>query len=110
VFALISISAAVAIIYWSSRPTTARDPSLCVALGLILAGTPGNLYDRLIFNGALDFLCFHSFSFPGFYVAHCYLACGALFLLAQAFLHGPVAASAEKTGIALTAAAGSAHH
>ena len=109
VFALISISAAVAIIYWSSRPTTARDPALCVALGLILAGTLGNLYDRLIFNGVRDFLYFHWFEFPVFNVADCCLVCGAFLLLAQAFLHRPVVASEEKTGIALTAAAGSAH-
>jgi len=57
-----------------------------------------------------DFLYFHWFEFPVFNVADCCLVCGAFLLLAQAFLHRPVAASEEKTGIALTAAAGSAHH
>jgi lipoprotein signal peptidase len=108
-FAIISVSAAVAIIYWSSRPTTARDPVLCVSLGLILAGTLGNLYDRLIFNGVRDFLYFHWFEFPVFNVADCCLVCGAFLLLAQALLHRPVAASENKPAMALTAAAGSAH-
>src|SRR5262249_15297007 len=40
-FALISLLAAAAICYWSMQPATARDLSLCAALGLILAGTLG---------------------------------------------------------------------
>src|SRR4051812_27053402 len=55
-FALISLLAAAAIIYWSSQKTTAADRWLCTALGLILAGTLGNFYDRLLFNGVRDFL------------------------------------------------------
>ena len=56
IFALISFFAAVAIVLWSSYRTTASDRWLCVALGLILAGTLGNFYDRLVFNGVRDFL------------------------------------------------------
>ena len=59
VFALVSVAAAVAITYWSTRSLTARDPALCAALGLILAGTLGNLYDRVVFDGVRDFLYFH---------------------------------------------------
>src|SRR5262245_17588907 len=50
-FALISLLAATAIIVWSSQKTTAGDRWLCVALGLILGGTLGNFYDRMLFNG-----------------------------------------------------------
>ncbi len=87
-FAAVSIAAAVAIVYWSSRPNTVRDASLCAALGLILAGTVGNLYDRVVFNGVRDFLYWHykdTFSWPVFNVADCCLVCGAFLLLAQAF-------------------------
>jgi lipoprotein signal peptidase len=86
VFAVVSVVAAIAIIYWSTRRTTARDWSLCAALGLILAGTLGNLYDRLVFNGVRDFLYFHLIEWPVFNVADCCLVCGAFLLLAQAFL------------------------
>jgi signal peptidase II len=85
-FAGVSILAAVAIVYWSSRRTTARDWALCAALGLILAGTLGNLYDRIVFNGVRDFLYFHLIEWPVFNVADCCLVCGAFLLLAQAFL------------------------
>ena len=42
IFAMVSIVAALAIAYWSTRPATARDRFLCIALGLIMAGTLGN--------------------------------------------------------------------
>jgi signal peptidase II len=89
-FALISLLAAVAIIYWSTHPSTARDRWLCAALGLILAGTLGNLYDRIVFNGVRDFLHWnYAFEWPVFNVADCCLVCGAGLLLLQAF--GPQA-------------------
>jgi len=55
-------------------------------LGLILAGTLGNLYDRVVFNGVRDFLYFHLIEWPVFNIADCCLVCGAFLLLAQAFL------------------------
>src|SRR5262249_1069135 len=54
-FAVISLVAAAAIVAWSFRTSTARDRILCGALGLILAGTVGNLYDRVVFEGVRDF-------------------------------------------------------
>lgn len=90
-FAGISLLAAVAIIGWSMLSSTARDRWLCAALGLILAGTLGNLYDRLTFNGVRDFLHWnYLFDWPVFNVADCCLVCGAGLLLIQAFLSQPV--------------------
>jgi lipoprotein signal peptidase len=94
-FAAISVVAAVAIAYWSSRPSARHDRSLSAALGLILAGTLGNLYDRLVFNGVRDFLHLHyynAFDWPVFNVADCCLVLGALLLLAQAFFGRPATA------------------
>jgi lipoprotein signal peptidase len=91
VFAVISLLAAGAIAYWSTRPATVRDRALCGALGLILAGTLGNFYDRIVFNGVRDFLHFYWFEFPVFNVADCCLVCGAFLLLAQAFFSQPAA-------------------
>jgi signal peptidase II len=87
-FAVISLLAAVAIIYWSTQAKMARDWSLCAALGLILAGTLGNLYDRIVFGGVRDFIHWHwyrSFDWPVFNIADCCLVVGAGLLLAQAF-------------------------
>lgn len=85
VFAIVSVAAAVAIIAWTFRKATARDAALCAALGLILAGTLGNLYDRLIFGGVRDFLHFYWIEWPVFNVADCCLVLGACVLLAHAF-------------------------
>ncbi len=88
-FAGVSMVAAIAIIYWSTRRSTARDRSLCAALGLIMAGTLGNLYDRIVFDGVRDFLYFHLIDWPVFNIADCCLVCGAFLLLGQAFLNRP---------------------
>lgn len=85
IFASISLLAAAAIIGWSTRPHTAQDGFLCASLGLILGGTLGNLYDRIVFNGVRDFLYFYWIEWPVFNVADCCLVCGALLLLVQAF-------------------------
>lgn len=89
-FALISIIAGIAIVAWSFRPSTSHDRLLCLALGLILAGTLGNLYDRIVFEGVRDFLYFYWKEWPVFNIADCCLVCGAFVLLAQAFLTHPV--------------------
>jgi lipoprotein signal peptidase len=89
-FALISLLAATAIIFWSSHKNTARDRWLCSALGLILAGTLGNFYDRIVFNGVRDFLHWnYLFDWPVFNIADCCLVCGAFLLLIQAFATQP---------------------
>jgi len=90
VFAVISLLAAAAIIYWSTQASLARDWSLCAALGLILAGTLGNLYDRIVFDGVRDFIHWHwfdKFDWPVFNIADCCLVVGAGLLLTQAFWH-----------------------
>jgi lipoprotein signal peptidase len=87
-FSLVSILAAAAIVYWTTRRATARDWSLCAALGLILAGTLGNLYDRAVFGGVRDFLHFRVegvIDWPIFNLADSCLVCGAILLLLQAF-------------------------
>jgi lipoprotein signal peptidase len=85
-FALVSFLAALGISYWSTRPATRGDRWLSAALGLILAGTLGNLYDRLVFSGVRDFLHWYRFfDWPVFNIADCCLVAGAGLLLAHAF-------------------------
>lgn len=89
-FAVVSLLAAAAIVYWSSQQSTRRDRWLCAALGLILAGTLGNFYDRIAFNGVRDFLHWnYLFDWPVFNIADCCLVCGAGLLLLQAFAVQP---------------------
>lgn len=84
-FAVVSILAACFIIAWVFRPTIAQDRWLCLALGLILAGTLGNLYDRLVFSGVRDFVHWYwgEHIWPDFNIADCCLVVGASTL----FLH-----------------------
>ncbi len=89
-FALVSVAAALAIIYWSTRPQARHDRFLALALGLILAGTLGNLYDRVVFGGVRDFLhWYYLIDWPVFNLADCCLVCGAALLLLQAFVTEP---------------------
>jgi lipoprotein signal peptidase len=95
-FAAISLAAALAICLWSLQRNTARDRWLCAALGLILAGTLGNFYDRVVFNGVRDFLHWnYLFDWPVFNVADCCLVIGAGLLLLQAFGGQPARSSDE---------------
>jgi lipoprotein signal peptidase len=88
-FALVSVLAAVAIVIWGMRRKTAQEPWLMATLGLILAGTVGNLYDRLVFNGVRDFLYFYRIEWPVFNVADCCLVVGACLLVFQALFITP---------------------
>jgi lipoprotein signal peptidase len=86
-FAVVSVTAALAIATWSLRRSAGTDRFLCLALGLILAGTLGNLFDRVVFGGVRDFLHYdHWFDWPVFNLADCFLICGAGVLLLQVFL------------------------
>lgn len=109
IFAVVSVLAAGAIIVWSRRPATARDLPLCIALGLILAGTLGNLYDRVVFHGVRDFLYFYWIEWPVFNVADCCLVCGAGLLLLQAFWCQPACAKQESPAVALSGPVGGAN-
>jgi lipoprotein signal peptidase len=88
-FAVVSIVAGLAIVGWTFRRRGTTDRLLCIALGLILAGTLGNLYDRIVFGGVRDFLYFHLIEWPVFNLADCCLVIGAFVLLGQAFLTHP---------------------
>ncbi len=85
-FAVVSALAAAGILAWGLRRSTAGDRWLSGALGLILGGTVGNLYDRVVFGGVRDFLYFYRIEWPVFNVADCCLVAGAGVLLAHAFL------------------------
>ncbi len=84
-FLLVILLAAIAIGYWVIKTAAKEDFFLCLSLGLILAGTLGNFYDRLVFGGVRDFLLWYKWiDWPVFNIADCCLVCGASLLLIQA--------------------------
>ncbi len=103
VFAGVSLLAAVGILVWGLRRATAPDGFLSAALGLILGGTVGNLFDRVVFSGVRDFLYFYKVEWPVFNVADCCLVVGAGMLLLHAFVTPSKAADAPATADAAVA-------
>jgi lipoprotein signal peptidase len=110
-FACVSLAAALFIVFWVSRPAVAQDRFLCLALGLILAGTLGNLYDRIVFSGVRDFLhCYYAtidaegksllHNWPDFNIADCCLVCGAGILLIHSFFVGEMATEPAQAEVA----------
>ncbi len=97
VFAILSVVAAVAVIYWLFLARGAQSLWLTVALAFVLAGTLGNLYDRLGLHGlrddltgqiqyaVRDFLYFQIIEWPIFNFADTFLVTGAIMLLIQSF-------------------------
>jgi signal peptidase II len=106
-FAVISVLAAGFILIWAARPLVAQDRFLSIALGLILGGTIGNLYDRIVFNGVRDFLyCYYeTHVWPDFNIADCCLVCGAGVLLVHSFLVSEKSTPPSPAGPATEAAA-----
>lgn len=96
-FATVSVFAAVAILVWGTRRGPAGERWLSAALGLILGGTVGNLYDRIVFGGVRDFLYFYYIEWPVFNFADCCLVVGAGLLLVQAVFVPPVPAQPAAT-------------
>ncbi len=93
-FAIISLLAAVAIVGWGVRQSHLSDRWLAIALGLILGGTLGNFYDRVVFGGVRDFLYWYKFiDWPVFNIADCCLVVGAAILLVHSFLTNSTAAT-----------------
>jgi len=98
IFASISSLAVIIIGVWSFRASVARDRLLCLALGLILGGAAGNLFDRMVHGGVRDFLWVYyqkqpggelSFNWPVFNIADACLVIGAALLILQAFFTKP---------------------
>lgn len=97
-FALLSVLAAGGILYWLFVAGAARDRLLTVALGSIMGGILGNLYDRLgLWEGPgmnSERLChvrdwillrYQHYSWPNFNIADCLLVCGAGLLMWHAY-------------------------
>lgn len=83
-FASLSVLAGAAILYWLFWHGAAKDRILSAALGLIMAGTIGNCYDRIVWGQVRDFIYFELINWPIFNLADSFLVCGAAALMVQA--------------------------
>lgn len=95
-FALLSVGAVVGVICWLFVFGAARSAWLTTALGLVMAGTLGNLYDRIGWHGCVNaegqsvyavrdflFATFGTFPWPVFNFADVFLVTGAIMLVIQ---------------------------
>ena len=92
IFAGVSMVAILVIETWLVASRGARDRWLATAMGLVLAGILGNLYDRLGLwgvYGVRDWILFqyNTFVWPNFNLADSYLVCGAGMIIWQALRH-----------------------
>jgi signal peptidase II len=106
-FALLSVIAALAVVFWLFFARGAQSLWLTVALAFVLAGTLGNLYDRLGLHGlrndktglieyaVRDFLYFEIIEWPIFNFADTFLVTGAIMLLIKSFQADAAAKRAE---------------
>lgn len=113
-FALLSIVAALGILYWLFYRGEARDLWLCLALALVMGGILGNLYDRMGLHGLVGpngeggierihavrdwiLLTYHGRNWPNFNIADSLLVCGAGMLLIQVFFRPNRPADADSS-------------
>jgi len=99
-FAILSVAAAIGIVVWLFGLGAARDLLLTVALGCVMGGIGGNLYDRLGLwqnpeipgewhTEVRDWILFrfHDFTWPNFNLADSLLVCGAALLVWHGLFH-----------------------
>ena len=93
-FIAIALAASVWIA-WLLRKYAAQT-MFCIALSLILGGAIGNVIDRFLYGGVVDFLDFHALGYhwPAFNVADSAISCGAVLLIWDALIAKGKAAAA----------------
>lgn len=76
-----SLVVTIAIIIYILKKDTKLEPPYLWAWGLILGGTAGNLFDRLIHGYVVDFIKLDFFKFPIFNVADLSINIGAFIVI-----------------------------
>lgn len=79
IFSAVAIAAIIAIVVYIFKARKGANSILASALGLILGGAAGNLFDRIRFGYVIDFLDFRVW--PVFNIADSCITVGALILV-----------------------------
>ncbi|MFO7900539.1 MAG: signal peptidase II [Planctomycetota bacterium] len=85
------------LVVWFAYRDDTRPPTLQVALGLVMAGAVGNVYDRVVFGYVRDFIEVYYWpgkAWPAFNIADAGICVGAAYLALYALLFAP----RKKTG------------
>lgn len=79
-FSLAAVAIVAILVFWLSR---VQSETLSLAIGLIVGGAVGNVIDRLIYGGVIDFLYFHlgSWYWPAFNIADSAICIGVAIML-----------------------------
>jgi signal peptidase II len=104
-FSILSILAAAGIVYWLFVLKASRSLWLTLAMGLVMGGIIGNLYDRLAIpdlpaphtGGVRDWILFRyrDYVWPNFNIADSVLVVGAFMLAIYSFRQEPSSATAS---------------
>jgi len=87
VFIVLSL-VALGVVAWMLRQTRPGQRLIPLALGLVVAGALGNLYDRLLFGHVRDFLYVEAIRYPAFNLADASICVAAGLLLLSVFREG----------------------
>lgn len=84
-FSIVAVAIVAILVFWLSR---VQSEMLSAAIGLIVGGAIGNVIDRLVFGGVIDFLYFHlgSWYWPAFNVADSAICIGVAIMLFEGLL------------------------
>ena len=85
-YALIAFAMTIVLflVFWMARAT---NMLVTVAIGLLIGGAVGNIYDRIIYGAVVDFLDFHAFDFHfwTFNIADTAISVGVMLLIYDSF-------------------------
>lgn len=86
-FVILSVIA-LGVVAWMLRQAGPKQRLLRVALGLVVAGATGNLYDRLMLGHVRDFLYVEAIRYPAFNLADTCICVAAGLLILSVFREG----------------------
>jgi signal peptidase II len=81
-FSIIAVGVSIFLVIWQLK-IPVKYLWLKIASALILGGTLGNLYDRVVYHKVIDFIdiCFKQWHYPAFNIADSAICIGAVMLI-----------------------------
>ncbi|HZT89594.1 MAG TPA: signal peptidase II [Stellaceae bacterium] len=97
ILAVVAAAIVLVLLYWLARVTNGW---MAAAIGLIIGGAVGNVVDRLLLGGVVDFLDFHigAWHWPAFNIADSAICVGVAMMLLESLLTRRAAPREERRG------------